>query len=170
MNTNDVLKVSVLFYAPRFDRKALDRVLRSISRHCRCGEGLLAWLAVTRRGSLAKFKMVTRWCRVGSSSYSMPNAPLVPKLRVPCCGDISWVFRSPLTHRCHRLSSCFVGLSTCTHLTCGSMNVRTFDREESPFIRLSLHKKRFVHKRLASCCDTFVRGMLQKSPCKLTFG
>ena len=88
-----MLKVSVLFHTFRTGRKILDRVLsRKIFRsHCGCVEGLPAWLALTRcpwviqssAVSLSKFRMLTRWYRLGSCSHSLNNKPMVLKLRLP---------------------------------------------------------------------------------------
>ena len=46
--------------------------------------------------SMSKFRMLTRWCRVGSSSCSSNTIPLVPKVRLPLLRLHFVVFRGPL--------------------------------------------------------------------------
>ena len=57
-----------------------------------CTQELPAWLAVVPLNrltihwsavDLSKFRMLTRWCRVGSFSCSLNNMSAVPKLRLP---------------------------------------------------------------------------------------
>ena len=92
--TNDVrcmLGVSVLVRTDS-DRKIFDRVLRTkktfavtvlVKKNVLHSHGSpVAWshaIAV----SLSKFRMLTRWSRVGSFSCGLNNIPLVPKLRLP---------------------------------------------------------------------------------------
>ena len=116
MNTNDVLNVSLLFHAPRFDRKALDRVLRSknyfetlsMRRRTSClasGHPLPRLIIHSTAVSLAKFRMLANWCRVGSSICNLNNIPPTPQLRLPflwrhfvgssevhlrCCPNFPW--------------------------------------------------------------------------------
>ena len=91
----------VLFYTSHSARKILDRVLRSAKKFSRSlcrrisclasGHPLRRLLIQSSAVSLSKFKMLTIWYRVGSTSCILNNSPMVPKLRLPllqasCCG------------------------------------------------------------------------------------
>ena len=93
LKTCGVPKKSVLFYIPRAGRKILDGVMirknhlwSLCSREgtsCLAGGRPLHRLIIHLSAvSLAKFRMLTRRCRVGSSSCSLNDIPRVPKVRL----------------------------------------------------------------------------------------
>ena len=78
----------------RSDRKFLDRVLRRknlswslcLRRRISClasGRPLHSLIVHSSAMNLSKFRMLTRWHRVGSFSCSLNNIPLVTQLRLP---------------------------------------------------------------------------------------
>ena len=85
------VKVSVLFYTTRSDRK-IKNLVNTFRGHCACvggtscltsGHPLHRLTIHSSEVSLSKFRMLTGWYRVGTSSCSLNNIPLVPKLRLP---------------------------------------------------------------------------------------
>ena len=128
---NDVVKVSVLFFTSRSDRKILYRVLRSktfLSRALclrRRSSGLASGHPLRRlvihssAASLSKFRVLTRWYRVGSSSCGLHNIPLDSQSAPAFAAASSCGFSG-------------VHLQPCPNFpwirTCGCFLARTYDR------------------------------------------
>ena len=111
LKTHDVLQKCVCVDTPRSDRKILEGVIRSQKNFrgqcrrisCLPSGHLLQRLKIHSSAVSLSNKMLTCWCRVGSSSCRLNNISLVPQLRLPLLRHGVGVARSTCDF-CHNLS------------------------------------------------------------------